>query len=96
MATIDRTDIEKSIEELQKIVNFMNREYGKALANKELDSVFAPRIALAASKQLLEDMPAMRLFDAASDEDTTYDELSHADSLYGNAIRKLQEARENA
>jgi di/tripeptidase len=81
--TMDRIDIEKSVRRIQDVANFMLQEYGAAKAKQELDSDFAPRIAIEASKKLLMAMPALELCD---------DKIEHYDSLYSVRLNRLQDA----
>jgi hypothetical protein len=79
---MDRVDIENSIRRIQDVANFMLQEYGAAKAKQELDRDFAPRIAIEASKKLLEAMPALELND---------DKIEHYDSLYSVRLIQLQD-----
>jgi len=79
---IDRIDIEKAIRDIQNVANFMLQEYGAAKAKQELDRDFAPRIAIEASKKLLNAMPCLKFND---------DKIEHYDSLYSVRLNKLQD-----
>lgn len=78
---VDRIDLQKSAEALQKIVNQMWYELGKAIGKQELDRDFAEYMAVKFSKKILEAMPALAI---------ESDEIEEADSKYGHELNKIE------